>query len=99
MCVDFCVVDGGGKPEDPEFRELIVRWFQYGLTCPLFRQHGSRPTEIWLLGNESEAAIESTIALRNHLQPYIMQQMEQVSKTGQPINRLVPCNHHNRFID
>ena len=28
-----------------------------GMTCPLFRQHGSRPTEIWLLGNESEAAI------------------------------------------
>ena len=44
---------GGGDPKDPAFRELIMRWFQYGMTCPLFRQHGSRPTEIWLLGNAS----------------------------------------------
>ena len=78
---------GGGKPSDPVFRELIVRWFQFGLTCPLFRQHGSRPTEIWLLGNESEAAVAKVIALRQHLQPYIHEQMERVSKTGQPINR------------
>ena len=28
----------GGNPSDPGFRELIVRWFQFGLTCPLFRQ-------------------------------------------------------------
>lgn len=78
---------GGGKPSDPGFRELIVRWFQFGLTCPLFRQHGSRPTEIWLLGNESEAAVTKVIALRQQMQPYIHEQMERVSKTGQPINR------------
>ena len=59
---------GGGKPSDPGFRELIVRWFQFGLTCPLFRQHGSRPTEIWLLGNESEAAVTKVIALRQQMQ-------------------------------
>ena len=38
----------GGKPSDPLFRELIVRWFQFGLTCPLFRQvntHPSRPIQ------------------------------------------------------
>ncbi len=23
----------GGRPSDPTFRELIVRWFQYGATC------------------------------------------------------------------
>ena len=32
---------GGGKPSDPMFRELIVRWFQFGFACPLFRQHGN----------------------------------------------------------
>eukprot|EP01046_Picozoa_sp_COSAG06_P019512 COSAG06_NODE_1396_length_9589_cov_15.548204_6_plen_93_part_00 len=64
-----------------------MRWFQFGFTCPLFRQHGSRPTEIWLLGNESEAAVTKVIALRQHMQPYIHEQMEKVSQTGQPINR------------
>ena len=32
----------GGDPGNPEYRELIVRWFQYGMWCPLFRLHGDR---------------------------------------------------------
>ncbi len=32
----------GGDPEDPKFRELIVRWFQFGAFCPIFRLHGFR---------------------------------------------------------
>jgi alpha-D-xyloside xylohydrolase len=32
----------GGDPDDPKFRELIIRWFQYGVFCPLFRLHGYR---------------------------------------------------------
>ena len=31
-----------GDPEDEEFRELIVRWFQFGVFCPIFRLHGFR---------------------------------------------------------
>lgn len=31
-----------GDPEDEEFRELIVRWFQFGVFCPVFRLHGFR---------------------------------------------------------
>ena len=31
-----------GNPDDPYFQELIVRWFQYGVFCPLFRLHGFR---------------------------------------------------------
>lgn len=31
-----------GDPEDPVFRELLVRWFQYGAFCPIFRLHGYR---------------------------------------------------------
>src|SRR5262249_47648142 len=57
---------GGGDPESPEFRELIVRWFQYGAFCPLFRLHGFRgphvrlhpgmtglPNEVWTFGDEA----------------------------------------------
>jgi alpha-D-xyloside xylohydrolase len=32
----------GGDPNDPKFRELIVRWFQFGVFCPIFRLHGFR---------------------------------------------------------
>jgi alpha-D-xyloside xylohydrolase len=32
----------GGDPNDPEFRELLVRWFQFGVFCPIFRLHGFR---------------------------------------------------------
>lgn len=35
----------GGDPEDPAFRELLVRWFQYGAFCPVFRLHGVRSPE------------------------------------------------------
>jgi alpha-D-xyloside xylohydrolase len=77
----------GGDPDDPEFRELIVRWFQYGAMCPIFRQHGARNTEPWLLGNESFSAVLDVMHLRNELRPYVMDQMELVNKSGTPINR------------
>lgn len=32
----------GGNPDDPEFRELFVRWFQFGTFCPVMRLHGDR---------------------------------------------------------
>ena len=32
----------GGDPEDPAFRELLTRWFQWGVFCPVMRIHGDR---------------------------------------------------------
>ena len=32
----------GGNPDDPAFRELFVRWFQWGAFCPVMRLHGDR---------------------------------------------------------
>lgn len=32
----------GGVTEDPDFRELLVRWFQFGTFCPVMRIHGCR---------------------------------------------------------
>ncbi len=32
----------GAEIHDPEFRELMVRWFQWGAFCPVMRLHGSR---------------------------------------------------------
>jgi len=33
---------GGGDPDDPDYRELFIRWFQWGAFCPVFRVHGFR---------------------------------------------------------
>ncbi|MCI9604292.1 MAG: family 31 glucosidase [Ruminococcus sp.] len=32
----------GGNPEDPGFRELFARWFEWGAFCPVMRLHGDR---------------------------------------------------------
>lgn len=32
----------GGRPEDSEFRELMIRWFQYSTFSPILRMHGDR---------------------------------------------------------
>lgn len=32
----------GGNPNDEAFRELFVRWFQWGTFCPVMRLHGDR---------------------------------------------------------
>jgi len=32
----------GGVPSDAQFRELLVRWFEWGCFCPVFRLHGDR---------------------------------------------------------
>ncbi|KAI1075550.1 glycosyl hydrolases family 31-domain-containing protein [Whalleya microplaca] len=32
----------GGEGSSPSFRELLVRWFQWGAFCPVMRLHGDR---------------------------------------------------------
>jgi alpha-D-xyloside xylohydrolase len=32
----------GGKPNDPVFRECMIRWFQFSTFCPILRMHGDR---------------------------------------------------------
>ena len=32
----------GGDPNSPEYRECLIRWFQFGAFCPVFRMHGFR---------------------------------------------------------
>ena len=32
----------GANVHDPEFHELLIRWFEYGCFCPVMRMHGYR---------------------------------------------------------
>lgn len=36
----------GGNINDPEFRELLIRWFQFGTFCPVMRLHGNREPHV-----------------------------------------------------
>ncbi len=40
----------GGNPNDPAFRELFTRWFQWGAFCPVMRLHGDREPRQPMMG-------------------------------------------------
>jgi len=63
-------------PEDAEeWREMNMRWFQFGTFVPLLRVHGESPTrEMWYFGGESHPAYQTQLKfdrLRYRLLPYI----------------------------
>ena len=87
----------GGDPRDPAYQELMVRWFQYGVFCPLFRLHGDReprvptgyamtggPNEAWSYGAAAYERITAALRLRERLRPYIHAQMRVAAATGVP---------------
>jgi alpha-D-xyloside xylohydrolase len=57
---------------NPEFVELLTRWFQFGTFSPIFRIHGYvSETEIWRYGQAFEDVARKFIDLRYQLMPYI----------------------------
>lgn len=70
----FWVRHKGGN-QNPEYRELFTRWYQFGAFCPIFRVHGSSTErEMWYFGDENSAAYQSQLKfnkLRYRLMPYI----------------------------
>lgn len=58
-----------------EWRELNVRWYQFGAFCPLYRAHGQYPfREIWEIAPEGHPAYNSMVyytKLRYRMMPYI----------------------------
>jgi alpha-D-xyloside xylohydrolase len=74
----YWTTDIGGftsaNPNDPAYRELFVRWFQFGTFCPILRVHGTRTTdqnELWSYGPEAQKILTSYDTLRYELMPYI----------------------------
>ncbi len=49
----------GANIYDEEFKELLVRWFEYGTFCPVMRLHGSRQPFKEPIGTENGAACNS----------------------------------------
>ena len=53
----------GGDPSKPAFQELIVRWFQFGAFCPLFRLHGHRGGKDVPPPNQASQQVTSKLGL------------------------------------
>ncbi|MFR9651956.1 MAG: TIM-barrel domain-containing protein [Rikenellaceae bacterium] len=71
---------------DPNYRELLARWFEYGAFCPMFRIHGYQTeTEVWRFGAEFEAIARKYIDLRYQLMPYIYSEARKVTENGSVI--------------
>ncbi len=92
----------GADVKTDYFKELIVRWFQYGIFCPVTRIHGNRgyqdwsrgmrePTgadnEIWSYGEENFEILKDLVLLRERLRPYIQKHMDIASNEGVPVMR------------
>jgi alpha-D-xyloside xylohydrolase len=98
----------GGNPSDPAYQELMIRWFQFGVFCPLFRLHGDReprtptssaqtggPNEVWSYGEQAYEIIAELLHLRERLRPYIHEQMHLATTTGLPPMRPLFVDYPN----
>jgi alpha-D-xyloside xylohydrolase len=85
---------------------LIVRWFQFGVFCPVFRLHGIRQpgtmigaqqtgadNEVWSFGDEQYEIISRLLFLRERLRPYVQDQMRATHETGVPPMRPLFVDH------
>jgi alpha-D-xyloside xylohydrolase len=88
----------GGDPASAQYRELVIRWFQYGVFCPVTRLHGHReprgttfgvgnsggPNEVWSYGEEAYGILVDQLRLRERLRPYVLSLMAEASRSGLP---------------
>jgi alpha-D-xyloside xylohydrolase len=92
--IPYWTTDIGGfvvaNPEDPKYRELYIRWFQFGVFSPIFRAHGTRTTnqnEIWSYGPEAQKILTDYDRLRYRLMPYIYSLAWKTTNQGYTIMR------------
>ncbi len=78
----------GRNPHDPDYRELFIRWFQFGAFCPIMRNHGTNDRkEVWQFDAAAEAILRDWITLHYQLLPYFYSLAWENHQTGQPFIR------------
>jgi len=84
---------------DPDYRNLYVRWMQFGTFCPMMRSHGAdAPREIYQFGQKGEPvydAIEKYIKLRYSLLPYIYSTAWDITKNQSSMMRALVMDFAN----
>ncbi len=77
--------------EDPAYRELYTRWFQFGAFLPMFRAHGTDcRREPWAFCDKTNVfydTLVSFIKLRYKLMPYIKMVAQRVSENDESFIR------------
>ena len=98
----YWTTDIGGffRPDDQyasdDYHERLIRWFEFGTFCPIFRIHGYRSaTEMWNYGPEVEQVLRQYDALRYRLLPYIYSEAWNVTSRGDTIMRALPLEFPN----
>ena len=93
----YWTTDIGGffRPADqytsPEYHELLIRWFQFGAFCPIFRIHGFRSeTEMWKYGPDVEKILRQYDEFRYRLLPYIYSAAWGVTDRGEVMMKALP---------
>ena len=93
----YWTTDIGGffRPKDQytskDYHELLIRWFQFGTFCPIFRIHGYQSeTEMWKYGPEVEKVLTQFDELRYRLLPYIYSAAWGVTDRGEIMMRALP---------
>jgi alpha-D-xyloside xylohydrolase len=93
----YWTTDIGGffRPDDQytsdAYHELLIRWFEYGTFCPIFRVHGYKSNaELWNYGPQVERVLTQYDALRYRLLPYIYSAAWGVTKNGETLMRALP---------
>lgn len=90
----------GGDPNDPEFRELFIRWFQYGTFCPVMRLHGDREPRQPAVGTTGGAVCRSGAA--NEVWSYgeeayaICKKFMQLREEMKPYIARIMCEAHEK---
>ncbi|WP_342648183.1 TIM-barrel domain-containing protein [Mucilaginibacter sp. CSA2-8R] len=79
---------GRSQYTDPQYHDLLIRWFQWGAFNPIFRTHGYQSeTEPWKYGDRVEEQMRTILNQRYQLMPYIYSTAWQVSKNGYTMMR------------
>lgn len=79
---------------DPDYQELYLRWFQYGVFCPILRTHGHRvndTNELFSYGPKTPILI-SYDKLRYRLLPYIYSLAWRVTNDAYTMQRGLPMD-------
>jgi alpha-D-xyloside xylohydrolase len=78
---------------NPEYIELLTRWFQFGTFSPIFRIHGYvSETEIWRYDDAFDSTARKFIDLRYQLMPYIYSQAWQITNNSKQL--MSPMAYH-----
>jgi alpha-D-xyloside xylohydrolase len=79
---------------DPDYQELYVRWFQYGVFCPILRTHGHRvndTNELFSYGSRTPTLVLYD-KLRYRLLPYLYSLAWRVTNADYTMQRGLPMD-------